>query len=440
MQISIEKAEGLERNLSVSIPAENINSKVAEKLNELGKQVRIKGFRPGKIPKNILTNRYGKHARQEVLGDLINSTIQDVVKENELTIAETPEITEAKDLDGGGYSFTAKIEVMPEIPEIDFSSIEVNTKKSKVKDSDVSNMIKKLRKQKQEWKDSKEKIAKGDLVTIKYVAKDGKKTIHPESGKEKMGILLGESGIPDELVDAIIGKKVKDSDSLKVSFPKQFNVKEMADKKLKVEFVIIDHKKGKLPKVDEEFVKSFGLESGKEEDLLSEIKDNLTRELSNTIDEKNKASVLDTIREEIKDLQISDKMLARECTTLAQQVMQKAQQQALQQGIDVPAQPELKQFEKLAKQRIINSLIISKVSNDQDIKVDFMKVREKVIESAQTFENPEQIVEYYYKTPELMASIEGSVLENQVIDWISTQVILKVKKVSFDDLMGNTVL
>jgi len=435
MQISIEKAEGLERNLSVSIPAENIKSKISEKLNELGKQVRIKGFRPGKVPKNILTQRYGKHARQEVLGDLINSTIQDAVKENDLNIAETPEVTEAKDLDDGGYSFVAKLEVMPEIPEVDFSSIKVKTKTAEVKEADVKNMIKKLRKQKQEWKDSKAKIAKGDLVTIEYAAKEGKKAVHPESGVEKMGILLGESGVPEELVDAIIGKKVKDSDSVKVSFPEQFNVKEMADKKLKVDFEIVDHKKGKLPKVDEEFVKSFGVESGKEEDLLSEIKDNLNRELANTIDAKNKAAVLDAIRKDIKDIQISDKMLTRECTTLAQQAMQQAQQQ----GIENPDQPELKQFEKLAKERIINSLVISKVSKDEDIKVDFMKVREKVIESAQTFENPEQIVEYYYKTPELMASIEGSVLETQVIDWLSTQVKLEEKSVSFDKLMGNTL-
>ncbi|MFK8013426.1 MAG: trigger factor [Marinicellaceae bacterium] len=435
MQISIEKTEGLERNLNVSIPAEDIQSKVSDKLKEIGKQVKIKGFRPGKVPKNILISRYGKHARQEVLGDLMNTTIQDAVKENELNIAETPEITTAKDLEDGGYSFTAKLEVMPEIPAIDFTSIEVKTKKSEVKEADVKNMIKKLRKQKQEWKDSKAKIAKGDLVTIEYKAKDGKTTVHPESGKEKMGILLGESGVPDELVDAIIGKNVKDSDSVKVDFPKQFNVKELADKKLTVKFDILDHKKGKLPKVDEEFVKSFGVDSGKEEDLLKEIKENLKRELSNTLDAKNKASILDAIRANIKDVQISEKMLNRECGTLAQQAMQQAQQQ----GVENPQQPELRQFEKMAKERIINSLIISKVSKDEDIKVDFMKVREKVIESAQTFENPEQIVEYYYKTPELMASIEGSVLETQVINWISTQVQAKEKEVSFDKVMGNTL-
>jgi trigger factor len=435
MQISLEKADGLERNLSVSIPAENINSKISEKLNELGKQVRIKGFRPGKVPKNILTQRYGKHARQEVLGDLINSSIQQAVKDNKLDIAESPEITEAKDLKDGGYSFVAKLEVMPEIPAIDFAAIEVNTKKSEVKESDVKNMIKKLQKQRQEWKESKAMIANGDLVTIEYVAKDGKKQVHPESKTEKMGILLGESGVPDEIVKAIIGKKIKDKDSLKVKFPKQFNVKEMADKELNFEFTIVDHKKGKLPKVDEEFVKSFGIDSGKEEDLVTEIKHNLTRELNNTIETKNKATILETIRKEIKDIQISNKMINRECENLAQQTMQQAQQQ----GVQNPTKPDLKQFEKIAKERIINSLIINKVSKSEDIKVDFMKVREKVVESAQTFENPEQIVEYYYKTPELMASIENSVLESQVIKWISKQVKLKESSVSFDKLMGNSI-
>jgi len=434
MQISIEKAEGLERNLSVEIPAENINAKVTEKLKEIGKEVRIKGFRPGKVPKNILTKRYGQHARQEVLSDLINASIQEAVLSNDLNIAETPEITKATDLKDGGYSFTAKLEVMPEIPVIDFSKIVIKTEVSEVKDTDVEKMIKKLQKQKQEWKDSKAKIAKGDLITIEYSAKKGKKVVHPESGIEKMGILLGESGVPDELVEAIIGMKVTESSKSKVDFPEMFNVKEMAGKELTVEFIVIDHKKGKLPKVDEEFVKSFGIESGKEEGLQVEIKENLNRELSNLISTKTKRSILDVLRKEVKDIQISNKMLERECASLAHTAMD----QAKQQGIENPDHPEHKQFEDVARERIINSLILSQVSKTEKIQVDYTKVREKVIESAQTFENPEQIVEYYYKTPELMSSIESSVLESQVIEWISSKVQLKEKKVAFDKIMDNT--
>ena len=434
MQISIEKTEGLERNLSVTIPAENINSKVSEKLKEYSKQVRIPGFRPGKVPQNILTKRFGKGARQEVLGDLINSTIQDAVKENDLNVAETPEITEVKDLDDGGYSFVAKLEVMPEIPEIDYSKIVVKTSSSEVTDKDVDKMIKKLQKQKQEWKSSKGKIANGDLVTLEYTAKKGKKLVHPESGQEKMGVLLGESGIPQEIVDVMIGMKVGESNSLKVEFPEVFNVEEIAGKELTFDFDIVDHKKGKLPKVDEEFVKSFGIESGLEDDLKTEINENLNRELGNTIAAKTRDAVLIAVRDQVKDVIISEKMIARESSALAHQAME----QAKQMGNENPEHPDHKDFAEKAKERIINSLIISNVAKSQDIKVDYTKVREKVIEISQTFENPPQIVEYYYGNKELLASIENAVLETQVIDWITSQVDLNEKSVAFDKLMNPT--
>ena len=434
MQISLDKTDGLERNINVTIPAESINSKVSEKLKEYSKQVRIPGFRPGKVPQNILTQRYGKGARQEVLGDLMNVAIQDAVKDNDLNIADSPEVIEAKDLDDGGYSFVAKLELMPEIPEMDFSKIVVKAETSEVTEQDVNKMIKKLQKQKQEWKSSKAKIANGDLVSIEYVAKKGKKVVHPESGKEKMGILLGESGIPKEMVDSIIGMKSGEAHSLKVNFPDVFNVKEMAGQELMVDFDVVDHKKGKLPNIDEEFVKSFGVESGKEEDLKTEIKENLNRELTNVIQGKTKEAVLSTLSKEAKDIKISDKMISRESAALAHQSMDKAKQM----GVENPPHPDHKDFEDMARERIVNSLIISKVAKTESIQVDYTKVREKVIEVSQTFENPPQIVEYYYKNPELLASIENTVLETQVIDWIASKVDLKQKKVAFDTLMNVT--
>ena len=435
MQISIEKTEGLERILNVTVPSEAIASKVSEKLNELGKEVRIKGFRPGRVPKNIIVKRYGSHARQEVLGDLINTTIQQAIKDNDLEIAERPEVTEVKDLDDGSYSFTAKLEVMPEIPDVDFASISVSKEVSEVSEKDVNAMIKKLQKQKQEWKDSKAKIADGDLITIKYVAKDGEKQIHPKTGKEKMGILLGESGVPDALIKALVGLKNGDAATHEIEFPNVFNVKEIAGKKVAFEFEIIDHKRGKLPKVDEDFVKEFGVESGKEEDLKAEIKSNLEREMSNVILAKSKETVLKAVRDAVKDVFISEKMIERESEALAHQAMNQAQQM----GIENPPHPDQKDFIEAAKERIVNSLIIGKVAKDQNIQVDYTKVREKVIEISQTFENPPQIIEYYYKTPELLASIENSVLEAQAVEWILSQAKVKEKKISFDKMMKSSL-
>jgi trigger factor len=431
MQVSIEKAEGLVSTLNVTIPAENINSKVEGKLTELSKQVKIKGFRPGKVPRNILNQRYGKHVRQDVLGELINDSIQKAVKDNDISLSESPEITETKDLDDGGFSFSAKLELIPELPEIEYSKIKINKEVSEVTDKDVEGMIAKLQKQKQEWKESKAKIAKGDLVTIEFSAKN-KEIQYPESGKEKMGILLGESGVPDELVNKIIGMKNGESTDLKIDFPKVFNVKAIAGKNVDFNFDIVDHKRGKLPKVDEEFVKSFGVDSGNVDDLKSEIKDNLNRELSNVVQANVRESVLNSLRKEISDVSLPEKMIARESSALAHQTMQKAREM----GIQNPDHPDHKDFEGQAKERLLNALLIGNVAKKQDIKVDYTKVREKVIEISQTFENPPQIVEYYYGNKELLASIENAVLETQVIDWIASKVELKEKTVAFDKLMN----
>ncbi len=432
MQISIEKTEGLERNLKVTIPADKINSQITEKLKEISKQVQIKGFRPGKVPKNIISQRYGKYAKQDAIGELVNTVIADAVKENNLEIAETPEITEAKDLEDGSYSFVAKLEVMPEIPEVDYKNIEVKVKTSEVTDKDVESMIKKLQVQKQDWKDSKGKIAQGDLLVLDYTASKGKDFIYPESGKKSITVLLGESGMPEELQDKLIGMKVKESDAIELKFPKEFSEKEIAGKKVKFEFEIVSHKKGKLPKVDKDFVVSFGIESGKEEDLIAEIKDNLERELSNKVLANKRDTILEVIRQEIKDTHLSEKMIERESAGLAHQAMDKARQM----GIENPPHIDHKEFYEKAKERILNSLIMSDVVKKQDIQVDYTKVREKVAEVSQTFENPQEIMEYYYKTPELMSSIENVVLESQVIDWIASEIQLKEKKVKFEKIMG----
>ena len=357
MQVSIEKAEGLVSTLNVTIPAENINSKVEGKLSELSKQVKIKGFRPGKVPRNILNQRYGKHVRQDVLGELINDSIQKAVQENDIALSESPEITETKDLDDGSFSFSAKLELIPELPEIEFSKIKIKKEISEVSEKDVEDMIKKLQKQKQEWKASKAKIAKGDLVTIEFSAKN-KEIQHPESGKEKMGILLGESGVPDELIKEITGMKVGESSDLQIEFPKAFNVKAIAGQKVKFEFDISDHKRGKLPKVDEEFVKSFGVDSGDITDLKSEINDNLNRELNNVIQANVRELVLNSLRDEIKDVELSEKMIARESAALAHQTMQKAREM----GVQDPDHPEHKDFEDQAKERLLNALLIGDVA------------------------------------------------------------------------------
>lgn len=430
MQISIDQSEGLERFVNIALEADDIQTKVDAKLVELGKEVRLKGFRQGKVPKNILKQRFGQHARQEVLGQLMQDSIEQAIKENELEIISAPEVTKADDTDNGGFEFQAKVELMPIIPEIDFKSVKVEKVVAEIKDKDVNDMIKNLQKQKQDWKSSKGKIAKKDLVTIEYKAK-GKGFKYPEDGKEKMGILLGESNVPEELVDKLIGLKVKEGDDVEVNFPKEFNVEELAGKKAKVEFEITDVRKAKLPKVDEEFIKSFGVESGELDDFKADIKKNLERELKQTVNNSFKLNALEGLRKACKDTLLPQSMVVRESQHMAQQ----EQQRAKQMGVTDAPMPEANKFEDAAKDRILNTLIIQDIARKQDIKTDFAKVREQINDIAQTFEQPEEVIQMYYKNQDLMASVEQNVIESQVMEWIESELDVKEKKKSFDDVM-----
>ncbi|MFC3193623.1 trigger factor [Marinicella sediminis] len=433
MQISIDQSEGLERLVNIALEADDIQSKVDAKLTELGKEVRLKGFRQGKVPKNILKQRFGQHARQEVLGQLMQDSIEKAIKDNELNIVSAPEVTKADDTENGGFEFQAKVELMPQIPEIDFTAIKVEKAVSEVKDKDIDGMIKNLQKQKQDWKESKGKIASKDLVTIEYSAA-GKDFTYPEDGTEKMGILLGESRVPEELAKSLVGLKVKEETAVELEFPADFNVKELADKKAKMSLTVTDVRKAKLPKVDEEFVKSFGVESGDVEEFKSDIKKNLERELKQSVSNGFKQNALEGLRSACEDTEVPQSMISRESEQMARQ----EQQRAMQMGIENAPMPEPAQFEEAAKKRILNTLIIQDIARKQDIKTDFAKVREQINEIAQTFEQPEEVVQMYYKNPDLMAGIEQTVVESQVMEWLESQVSIKEKKQSFDDIMKPT--
>lgn len=429
MQISIDQSEGLERVVNIDLEADSIQTKVDAKLNELGKEVRLKGFRQGRVPKNILKQRFGSHARQEVLGEMMQNSIEKALKDNELNIVAAPEVTEADDKKDGGFSFKAKVELMPEVPSIEFSELKVEKIVAEVSDEDIDNMITNLQKQKQDWKESKGKIANGDLVTIEY--KTTGDVNYPEEGTEKMGVLLGESNIPAELKKAIVGLKANESAEVEVTFPEPFNVAELAGKKATVAFDVADVRKAKLPKVDEEFVKSFGVESGDVEEFKGDIRKNLEREMSQSINNDFKNKALEALRNACEGTLLPESMVERESAHLAQQELQRAKQM----GSADAQLPEADQFKEMATQRILNTLIIQKVAKDQDIKTDFAKVREQINDMAQTFEKPEEVVQMYYKNPELMAGVEQNVIESQVMEWVESQVQVEALNKSFDDIM-----
>lgn len=431
MQISIEQKDGVEKILNVTIPSEEIQSQVDSKITEYGKQVQLKGFRRGRVPKKLLIQRFGPQARQEVLGDLMNEAIKKAVEENKLALAGNPEVQEVKDLDDGGFQFVARLETFPEIPAIDFSAITIEKDVAEVTEKDVDDMLKKLQKQRQEWKDSAGKIANGDLVTLQYSASSGDDRF-PLEGTEKMIALLGESPIPAELKSALIGLKKGEKGEVAVTFPEDFAVKELAGKDTRFQFEIENVKKAKLPKIDEAFVKAFGIESGLEEDLRKDVRANLERELKNALELQMRNAILTELRNQCKDIKLPESMVQQEAAALAQQAAERARQMGL---TDMQA-PPAEEFREQAVERLLNALIIGDIARKENVQVDYTRVREKVNEIAETFENPAQIVELYYKNSDLMSGVENTILESQVIELVADKVNARENKKSFADILS----
>ncbi len=431
MHISIEQKDGVEKILNVTIPSEEIQSQVDSKISEYGKQVQLKGFRRGRVPKKLLMQRFGSQARQEVLGDLMNAAIRQAVEENKLALAGSPEVQEVKDLDDGGFNFVARLETLPEIPNIDFSAITIEKDVAEVTEKDVDDMLKKLQKQRQEWRDSAGKIANGDLVTLQYQAVAGGEKI-PAEGTEKMIALLGESPIPADLKSALIGMKKGEKGELELAFDSDFAVKDLAGKSVVFSFEIENVKKAKLPKVDEEFIKGFGVASGKEEDLRKDIRANLERELKNALDLQTRTAILAALRQQCGDITLPAGMVRKEAESLAQQAAERARQMGMT-GVD-SLPPE--EFHEQAAERLLNALIIGDIARKEKVQLDYTRVREKVNEIAETFENPAQIVELYYNNRDLMSGVENTIMETQVIELIAGKVKVKENKKKFTDILS----
>ena len=273
MQVSVENTGGLERKLTIQVPGDEIQQKVNGRLKELSKQVRIKGFRPGRVPMSVVRQRYGKQARQEIVGDAIQESLQQAISDEKLRPAAMPRLdAPPRDLDNGDVEFDAIIEVYPEIDPIDAAALEIERLDAEVEESDVDEMLKTLREQRRTWDEVEREAAEGDQVVIDFAA-EGDEGRVPEEGATRMAIVIGSSGF-DEMDKLVTGLKAGDKKKKKLEFPEGFRESSLAGKKAKAEIEVVKVSEPKIPEVDKEFIESFGIEDGTLEGLREEIRGN----------------------------------------------------------------------------------------------------------------------------------------------------------------------
>ena len=426
MQVSVENISTVETHLKIQVPPEEVKKQIDARLREIGKQVQLKGFRPGRIPFSVLNQRYGKQATQEVVQQTAQSALRQAVEQESLRIAANPRVESEPKLDESGLEINAIIETYPELGEIDVSSISMERPDVNVVDQDVSDMLETLKKQRVEWNDVDRKPIDGDQALIEYTARVDEDTV-PEEGNFRLAIIFGESGF--EALEKVVRKMSKDDEKeVELEFPADFREPALAGKKAGVSLILKQVQESEMPEIDEEFTRSFGVASGDVEDLKTEIRKNLERELGQAVNTQLKTQLIERLLETHPDLEVPASIVTNEAHNLLQQMLRGAK-------LDITSEM-LDHFKEPATKRVRSGLLLAELAQQNKIRVDGPKVREAIELIAQTYEEPQEVVQMYYNDENLLQSVENSVLESQVVDWVVNNANVTDKPMSFQEAIN----
>lgn len=430
MQISIENLGTLGRKLTVSMPAEQLESTIRQRLGEISRTVRIKGFRPGRIPGKVIEQRYGAQVRNEAVGELIQRSFSQAMQQENLRPALQPSIETTGVPEDGEFRYTATFEVMPEVGSIDVSALQIERPVAEVVDADIDRMIETLRKQRGDWADVERAAAKGDLVMFESVATAGDERI-PAEGVDRSGTVLGSGGILLELEEQLVGMAAGDEREFTVSFPADYRNPSLAGKTVEVKARVMRVSEARLPELDETFFKAFGIREGGMERFRGEVRSNLERELKGALMVRLKNDVVEKLLTAHPDLELPSGMVENEARGLAAQ----AADQARQQGQSVPESVNHAPFLDVARKRVAAAVLLNELARQNQIRLDNARVQEMIQLIASTYEEPEQVVELYRKDPQLLDGLRSRVIEDQVIDWIADHADASARTLSFEEVM-----
>jgi len=430
MQVFVENTSGLERRLTVTVPGQEIQGKVEAKLRELCKEVRIKGFRPGRVPLSVVKQRYGQQVRQDILNETVQTSLQQAIQDEDLRPASMPSLeAEPKNEDGSDFEFSALLEVYPEIGELDVGTMAIERPDSAVKDEDIDEMLNTLRQQRTAWTAVERTAEAGDQVLLDYVAETEDGRVPPE-GSQRFAVIMGESGF-DELEAAIVSIPTGEEKNIELTFPENFREPTLAGKKAKVDLTVVSVSEGSLPELDEEFIQGFGIEDGDLETFKVEIQNNLERELKQATSTVLKARLIEVLLKASPDLEVPVSIVRQEAAGMVGQILQSQGQQVEPEQMKSLVEPFMEQ----AEGRVRAGLLLGELAQQNNIHIDPAKVREAIELAASTYEEPAEVVQLYYNSQQMMQQVESSVLEEQVVDWVLENAKVTPKEMSFQDVM-----
>jgi len=433
MQVSVETTSGLERRLIVGVPAARIDSAVDSRLQNAARTVKLDGFRPGKVPMRVVRQRFGESVRMEVLGEVMNESFYEAIQQQGLKPAGRPNI-EPKSLEAGkDVEFVATFEVFPEVEAKDYSSIEVKKPVSVITTADLDKMIENLRQQRAEWQPAERAAADGDKANIDYLGtKDG---VAFDGGKaEGSDLELGSGRMIPGFEDGVIGMTAGEEKVISLSFPDDYHSEDLKGAAVEFKITLNSVNEKKLPEMDEALFEAFGVKEGGEAAFRAEVEKNMARELKNATKSRIKNQVMEGVLAIHADLQVPKALVSQEIDALRNQQMQQfgAMAEKLNAADILP--DEL--FRENAERRVKLGLVLNELISIEGIKADEDKVRAALEEMAASYEDKEEIINWYMSNPQQLQQIEGMVIEEEVVEKLLEKSKVSEETLSYEEVMS----
>jgi len=429
---NVETLGTLERRVSMSVPAAEIEREVDTRLKKLARNVKMPGFRPGKVPLKLIAQTYGPQVRSEVLSDAVQKAFTDVVKEANLKVAGFPRIEKKDGGDTAALEFSATFEVYPEVKLGDLAGVTIERPQVTVDDAAVDRTIGILRKQRTRFVPVERPAKEGDRLTVDFSG-----TIDGEpfaGGKgENFVFALGEGRMLPEFDAAAQGMRAGETKTFELTFPADYHGKEVAGKRASFELSMKSVEEPQLPEVDAEFAKSLGIAEGDVAKMRSEIRANVERETNKRIEARVKAQVLQALLDRTP-LELPKSLVQMEAQQLVERAAADLQARGMKPG-QIPLDPAA--FEATAKRRVALGLIIGELARAENLQPKPAEVRAAVEQEAATYESPAEVVKWFYMQPQRLSEMEGMALEANVVKWVLGSATVVDKPVAFDDLMGS---
>jgi trigger factor len=428
MQVSVQETGGLERRMEVSVPKEQIEQAIDERLKRVSRTAKLKGFRPGKAPIKVIRQQFGAQVRQEVLSDLMQSSFSQAVVEQKLMPAAGPRIEPLSSGPGEDLKYRATFEVYPEVRLNQIEGLAVQRPSADVTQGDIEAMVQNLREQRPKFEPVERESREGDRVTMDFEGKIDGKGFEGSEGKE-VAVILGAGRMLKDFEAGITGAKAGEQRAVAVRYPDEYHNKDLAGRTADFAVQVKKVEEKLLPPLDDEFCREYGVNEGGVEQLLSEVADNMRRELSDNVRARLKQQIFDRLLE-ANPVDVPKALVEQQVRDMQ---IDTARRMGAKDASQVPA-PE--PFVEPARRRVALGLLVNELVKSEGIQLDRSRVEARLGDLAGTYPDPDAILNAYRQNPDAMRQVESMVLEDQVVDYLLERAKVTDQPSTFKDLMN----